>query len=265
MTDEPFYKSHWRNIDPERMPAYRHGFGWDEATEKLYHPADIAAGQSVADFGCGPGKVSVALAKKVGSGGHVHAIDINREFLDLTKENAAAAGVSGQVTTHLNDGVSLPIENASLDRITARNAIMYVDEPVETLREFHRVLRPGGLAHAIDGDWYMMVAEPVAHGPWRAFVEAASHACRNSDMGRKLFGAFVVAGFQDVRVSIVANADVDGRLLGMIRNMAKYALESRAIDREAVVKVVSEIERAHASGLYLVVSPQFVVTGRKPD
>ena len=263
LTGEPFYKEHWKSIEPERMSAYRSGFGWDEAAEQLYIPADIAVGQSVADFGCGPGKVSVALANKVGTGGHVHAIDINAEFLRLVKDNAVAAGVSERVTTHLNDGVSLPIGDASLDRITARNAIMYVDDPVNTLMEFHRVLRPGGLAHAIDGDWYMMVAEPVAHRPWREFVEAASHACRNSDMGRKLYVSFVEAGFQDVRVSIVANADVEGRLLGMIRNMAKYAKESGTIDHDAVDHVVSQVEQAHAEGTYLVVSPQFVVTGRK--
>lgn len=263
LTDDPFYKTHWRTIEPDRMSAYRDGFGWNEATEKLYIPAEITAGQSVADFGCGPGKVSVALADKVGPQGHVHAIDINAEFLDLTKENATLAGVSGRITTYLNDGVSLPFEDASLDRITARNAIMYVDDPVNTLREFRRALRPGGLAHAIDGDWYMMVAEPIAHGPWRAFVDAASHACGNSDMGRKLHSAFVEAGFQDINVSIVANADVEGRLLGMIRNMAKYARENRTIDDGAVDQVVSQIEHAHANGSYLVVSPQFIVTGRR--
>lgn len=265
MADEPFYKAHWRSIEPERMSAYRDGFGWDKAAEELYIPAEISIGHSVADFGCGPGKVSVALAKKVGAGGHVHAVDINAEFLELVKENAALAGVSNRLTTCLNEGVTLPMADASLDRITARNALMYVDEPVETLKEFHRVLRPGGLAHAIDGDWYMMVAEPVAHAPWRAFVEAASHACRNSDMGRKLFGVFVEAGFQDVKVSVVAKADIEGRLIGMIRNMAKYAVKSRTIDRAAVDQVVSQIERARAAGSYLVVSPQFVVTGRRTD
>ena len=262
MADDPFYKKHWKNIEPDRMSAYRAGFDWDEAVEKLYVPADIKLGQNIADFGCGPGKISVALAEKVGPAGHVHAIDINAEFLDFAKENAAAAGLSDRITTHLNDGVLLPLEDASLDRITARNAIMYVDTPVDTLREFNRVLRPGGLAHVIDGDWYMMVAEPVAHDAWRDFVKAASHACSNSDMGRKLYGTFVEAGFRDVSVSIVANPDVEGRLIGMIRNMAKYAKDSKTLDDDAIDHVVTEIEQAHANGTYLVASPQFVVTGR---
>ncbi|MCA0871422.1 methyltransferase domain-containing protein [Seohaeicola saemankumensis] len=265
LAHDPFYKAHWRNIEPDRMSAYREGFGWNEATERLFKPARISEGHTVADFGCGPGKISVEIGKQVGSDGHVHAIDINAEFLEIARENAVAAGVSDRLTTHLKDGVSLPLSNSSLDRISARNAIMYVDDPLHTLREFHRVLRPGGLAHAIDGDWYMMVAEPIAHDAWRAFVEAASHACRNSDMGRKLYAAFVDAGFQDVDVSIVANADVDGRLLGMVRNMAKYAVESGTIDPAKVERVIAQVEQAHCEGEYLVVSPQFVVTGRKAD
>lgn len=265
MTTDPFYKAHWRSIEPERMSAYRKGFGWDEATERLFAPAGIEKGHEVADFGCGPGKISVQLARMVGPGGHVHAIDINAEFLEVVQENAAASGVSDRITTHLNDGVALPLRDTSLDRVCARNALMYVDDPMATLREFIRVLRPGGRAHAIEGDWQMIVAEPVPHDAWRDFVDAASHACRHSDMGRKLHAAFLEAGFRHVEVSIAAEPDVDGRLLGMIRNMGKYARESGAIDPGRVDQVVAHVEAAHANGGYLVVSPQFVVTGRSAN
>ncbi len=263
VADDPFYKAHWRDIEPERMSAYRNGFGWDEAAEGLYRPADISLGQSVADFGCGPGKIAVEFARRVGPNGQVHAIDVNAEFLDIARKNAAAAGVADRLTAHLNDGVALPLADGSLDRISARNTIMYVDDPVGTLREFKRVLRPGGLAHAIDGDWYMMVAEPIEHDIWRGFVNAASYACRHSDMGRKLYHTFTKAGFENVEVSIQAIADVDGRLLGMIRNMAKYARESGKIEHENVDQALAKLEQAHSEGSYLVVSPQFVVTGQK--
>jgi len=263
MTDEPFYKAHWRDIEPDRMAAYKGGFSWDDAADALYATADISEGQIVSDFGCGPGKVAVELAKRVGPTGHVHAIDINAGFLEIANENAAEAGVSDRLTTHQNDGVSLPFCDNSLDRVTARNTIMYVDHPVATLREFHRVLRSGGLAHAIDGDWYMMVAEPVEHDLWRRFIKAAAHACRNADMGRKLFAAFSDTGFQDLRVSVIANVDTDGRLLGMVRNMAKYAAKSGTLEQTAIDEVVTKVEEALTNERYLVVSPQFVVTGRK--
>jgi ubiquinone/menaquinone biosynthesis C-methylase UbiE len=263
LIDNPFYKAHWRDIDPDRMSAYRAGFDWDQTAEELYRTAAIFKGARIADFGCGPGKIAVELARRVGPEGHVHAIDINAEFLQFVKQNAEEAGVLGRLSVHLNDGAVLPLSDGSLDRITARNTIMYVDNPVATLTEFHRVLRPNGIAHAIDGDWFMMVAEPIDHDLWRSFVQAASHACRNSDMGRKLHHAFKEAGFEDLKITVHAKADIDGHLLGMIRNMAKYARESGTMELAKIDHVVEQIEQAHTNGTYLAVSPQFVVTGRK--
>ena len=79
-------------------------------------------------------------------------------------------------------------------------------------------------------------------------------------MGRKLHHAFKKAGFEDLEISIYAKADVDGRLLGMIRNMAKYARDSDTMD---LAKIDHVVDQARMDGTYLAVSPQFVVTGRK--
>lgn len=263
MSADPFYKAHWRDIDPQRMAAYRDGFHWDAAADALYRPARIARGQTVADFGCGPGGVAVELARRVGPEGHVHALDINAEFLEIAGVRAEAAGVAGHITTHLNDGGALPLGDGTLDRITARNTLMYVDDPVATLGAFRRVLKPGGLAHAIDGDWYMMVAEPVPHAPWRDLVDAAAHACRHADMGRRLHAAFAEAGFADIEIAIHTRPDTEGRLMGMVRNMAKYAAEHGGMSPGRCSEILATLEAALAEGRYLVVSPQFVVTGRK--
>ena len=243
------------------MAKYRTGFAWNPIAKPMYEPARIMPGHVVADFGCGPGHTAVEIAKWVGSEGHVHALDINAEFLEQVHENAQRSGFQDQITAHLSDGKSLPFEDTSLDRVTARNTIMYVDDPVATFRDFHRVLRPGGVAHAIDGDWYAMVAEPVDRELWMGFVEAASHACSNADMGRKLFGAFRAAGFEDVEVQVITNADTEGRLMPMVENMAKYARLSNTMDTRQIDEVVSTLQEALENGKYLVCSPQFVVTG----
>ena len=265
MPQEPFYKFHWRSIDSDRMSGYRAGFRWSDDVADLYKPADIAVGQTVADFGCGPGHIAVEFANRVGPEGHVHALDINSDFLELTQENATNAGVANRVTTHQCDGVALPLEDSVLDRISARNTIMYVDDPVATFREFYRILHPGGLAHAIEGDWYAMIVEPVEHELWHAFVNAASHACRNADMGRKLYHSISQAGFEDIKVTIRANVDTEGRLINMIKNMAKYARGSGKLANATIDGVVETVERALKEGNYFVAAPQFTVIGRKPS
>ncbi|MEP2531184.1 methyltransferase domain-containing protein [Shimia sp.] len=265
MTTDPFYKAHWRDINPTRMSTYRDGFKWNNNAELVYQGAQIENGLIVGDFGCGPGWVAAEFARRVGRTGQVYAFDINPEFLDIARANAKDAGVSDWFQALESDGVTLPLADNTLDCITARNTLMYVDDPAATLREFYRVLKPGGRAHVIEGDWYMMVVEPVDHDDWRTFVKAASHACKNADMGRKLHHDFADTGFQNLEVSIHAEPDVDGRLTGMIRNMANYALESGHLSEPDIDKVWQCIKSAQADQAYLATAPQFIVTGEKSE
>lgn len=263
MTGEPFYREHWVNIDRERLERYQRMFQWSPASSVFYEPADIRPGQVVADFGCGPGFTAVEMAKWVGEDGHVHALDINSDFVVQARENAEAAGVGDRVTAHQCDGSNLPLPDGSLDRLTARNTIIYVDDPAQTFRDFGRVLRAGGKVHIIEGDWPMMVVEPLAASDWAALVDAASHACRTPDIGRKLYGFIGQAGFSDIKVQVVTRPDTEGRLLPMIKNMAGYARGGGKMSDAGVEDILSRIEQAIASGRYLALSPQFIVTATR--
>ena len=261
MAGEPFYKDHWVNIDQDRLDRYERMFKWNSASSALYEPADIRAGHVVAEFGCGPGYTAIEIAKWVGPRGHVHALDINSDFVFQSQKNANAVGVGDRVTAHQCDGSVLPLPDESLDRLTTRNTLIYVDDPECTIREFRRVLRASGKAHAIEGDWPMMVIEPVPSKDWAALVNAASHACRTPDIGRKLYGLMGRVGFSDIDVQVVTRPDTDGRLLPMIKNMAEYARGS-GNDADAD-KILSTIERAVSDGSYLALAPQFVVTATR--
>ena len=57
---------------------------------------------------------------------------------------------------------------------------------MQTLSEFHRVLRADGKVHAIEVDWPMMVVEPIPAETWDALVSAAMHVCRTPDIGAGL-------------------------------------------------------------------------------
>jgi ubiquinone/menaquinone biosynthesis C-methylase UbiE len=260
MAGDPFYKDHWVTIDQDRLDQYQRMFQWSPASSSLYEPAGIETGHVVADFGCGPGHTAVEIAKWVGSNGHVHALDINSEFITQTQRNAKLAGVNERVTAHRCDGSVLPLLDGSLDRLTTRNTIIYVDEPEHTIREFRRVLKSGGRVHAIEGDWPMMVVEPIPSKDWNTFIEAAGHACRTPDIGRKLHGLMARIGFCDIDVKVITRPDIDGRLLPMIKNMSGYAQRSGTLNDKDVAGIVSSIEQAISDGDYLALAPQFVVT-----
>ena len=150
MPRNPFYKEHWVNIEPQRLDRYQHMFQWNPASSILYEPADIRPDHVVAEYGCGcgPGHTAVEIAKWVGPAGHVHALDINADFLAQARKNADAAGVGDRVTLHRCDAPTMPLPNQSVDRLTVRNALIYVDDPEATLHECRRVLRPAGKLQA---------------------------------------------------------------------------------------------------------------------
>jgi len=257
---EPFYKEHWESIEPERLERYQRMFQWNAASALLYEPAEIRDGHIVAELGCGPGYTAIEIAKWVGPSGHVHALDINADFVAQARRNADAAGVGDRVTVYRCDGSSLPLATSSLDRLTARNTLIYVDAPEVTLRECRRVLQPAGKLHAIEGDWPMMIAEPVPTEDWSALITAASRACRTPDIGRRLYGLLRQAGFSTIDVQLVTRPDTEGRLVPMIKTIADYARGSGKIGDSEIEKILFSIEQARADGRYLFIAPQFVVT-----
>jgi ubiquinone/menaquinone biosynthesis C-methylase UbiE len=260
MPGNPFYKEHWVNIEPERLDRYQGMFQWNPASSALYEPADIRPGHIVAELGCGPGYTSIEIARWVGPGGHVHALDVNADFVAQTRKNADAAGVGDRVTAHRSDGSTLSLPHTSLDRLTSRNTLIYVDDPEATLRECRRVIRPNGKLHAIEGDWPMMVVEPVPAADWSALVTAASRACRTPDIGRKLHALLRRAGFSAIDVQLITRPDTEGRLLPMIKTIADYARGSGEIGDAEIDKILFGIEQAREAGSYLFLAPQFVVT-----
>jgi len=260
MRDASGFQKHWVNIEPERLERYETMFQWNPAIEPFYAPARVGEGQVVADFGCGPGHAAIEFAKRVGPAGHVHALDINAEFVRRARARAEEHDLGDRITVHLLTDARLPLPNSSLDRIVARNTIIYVEDPITTLSEFRRVLRPGGLGHIIEGDWPLTAVEPLPTAEWQALVEAASWVWQWPDIGRRLYGFARRAGFSEVSIQVLTNPDTTGRLKGMIDTVAGYARESGALETARIDAILQSVEQALADGTYLAISPQFVVT-----
>ena len=138
--------------------------------------------------------------------------------------------------------------------------MVYVDDPAHTFKEFRRVLKPGGKAHAIDSDFAMVAIDPVPPSDWRALLDAAAHAFRTPNIGRKLYGLAKAAGFSSVDVQIMATPDTKGRLLNFAKNITGYAREAGTLDEQSINSILDTAEAALEDGRYFAVNPQFVVT-----
>jgi arsenite methyltransferase len=261
MNERTYYRDHWTEVEPERLKTYEEMFRWRPEMAPLLAPAALEPGLTVIDYGCGPGLVSVELARSVGPAGRVHGIDINALFLERAREHAMKAGVSDRITLHHVVEDRIPLEEDSVDRVICKNVLEYVDDVRATLGDFRRVLRPGGLVHATDSDWGMLAIEPIDPRRLARLFAAASVAYRTPLIGRKLYGFMRAGGFRDVRVQVLAAADTRGLFAPLLFNMAGYARESGRLDPTEIDALLEAVRAAIRDGTYLLVLPQFLVTG----
>ncbi len=113
-----------------------------EATDAMLELAGVTVGQRVLDLAAGAGDQTLDIAQRVGTQGQVLATDLSPVILDLAADNARCAGLTN-VQTQVADAESLPLESGSFDAAVSRLGLMLMPDPLQALRELHRVLRPG--------------------------------------------------------------------------------------------------------------------------
>lgn len=91
----------------------------------------------VVDLGCGSGYGTYLLKK---SGYDVSGIDLSEEMIRLAKENLAEMKISFQ-TGNVD---ALPFSDQSISSFLMINVIEWTKDPLHTLNELKRVLKPGG-------------------------------------------------------------------------------------------------------------------------
>jgi ubiquinone/menaquinone biosynthesis C-methylase UbiE len=72
--------------------------------ETIIEYLDVKKGMSVLDVGCGPGRVTIPIAKKVGSNGHVTAMDIQEEMLNKARGKAQKENLNNITFLHAGIG-----------------------------------------------------------------------------------------------------------------------------------------------------------------
>ncbi|WP_135820615.1 class I SAM-dependent methyltransferase [Halostella litorea] len=102
----------------------------------------------VLDVGCGTGVVSLLLAAL---GHDVVGVDFAPAMLDRAREKARRANRS--VAFLRGDAETLGLAADSVDLVAARHLVWTLPDPAGALREWQRVVAPGGRIVLIEGYW----------------------------------------------------------------------------------------------------------------
>ena len=170
-------------------------------TERFFREAGIGPGQRVLDLGSGVGDVAMLVARLVGPSGEVVAIERDRN--SITKARARVAEADFHNISFNESNVNEILDEKPFDAAVGRFILMYLPDPVATLRSISRVVRPGGVIVFQEPTWVPVVAHLQALPLWFAtasLIDKTMRVSANHDMGSELYQTFVEAGLPEPAV-----------------------------------------------------------------
>src|SRR3984957_10871470 len=162
----------------------------------------LRPGLSLLDVGCGPGTITVDLARIVVPG-QVIGLDASEEVV----AQARALGTESEATNlrfEVGDLFALEYDDASFDVVHLHQVLQHVADPVAALVELRRVLRPDGVLAARDSDYGAFTwapADPLLDRWLELYFEVTGRNGHDARIGPKLLGLAHEAGFADVVTS----------------------------------------------------------------
>jgi len=179
---------------------------WRTAANSAAYLLDrLEPGMDVLDVGCGPGTITLDLARLVAPGqvvGIDRSADVVAQAEALRREVLAAGDeAAGRVTFTTGDVYALGYEPGSFEIVHVHQVLQHLTDPVAALRSMATVLRPGGTLAARDGDYALFGWYP-ADPRLDRWLEVYRAVCRRNgaepDAGRYLLSWAREAGFDDV-------------------------------------------------------------------
>ena len=191
--------------------------------DRVVRNAAIRDGDVLLDVGTGDGLIGFGAMSLVGSGRVIFS-DISPALVDACRTAARELGVlehADFVQATADDLRAIP--DASVDVVTTRSVLIYVDDKAAALREFHRVLRAGGRVSIFEpinnyfpwdsSDFWGHDATPVrdlvekiwTYEEWGEETDA-SDPMMNFDE-RDLVGFAESAGFAEVHAELVVDVE----------------------------------------------------------
>jgi ubiquinone/menaquinone biosynthesis C-methylase UbiE len=205
------------------------------------------------DVGCGPGTVTVDLARIL-AGGEVVGVDASDTVLEAARSHAEAIG-AGNVRFEQANAYELPFADDTFDVVYAHQLLQHLSDPVAALREMKRVTKPGGLVAVRDADYAAMAWYPESAGltEWNTLYHEVTHAYGfEPDAGRRLFSWVQQAGF-DVAGAVPSASSwcyatpTDRQWWGQVwaercveSNFARQAVESNLADDVALEQLAHD-------------------------
>lgn len=134
---------------------------WRTAENSVgYMLSHVVPGATIVDVGSGPGTITADLAERAAPG-TVVGVDAVPAIVDAANALAAQRGLTN-LSFRVGDAYALGLPDDSADIVHTHQTLHHLARPADALREFARVVRPGGILAAREVDyeavaWYPLI------------------------------------------------------------------------------------------------------------
>jgi ubiquinone/menaquinone biosynthesis C-methylase UbiE len=209
--------------DRERERLMRQGAVLRGFLTSAFRAAGIVPGMRVLDLGCGVGDVAIVAADLVGPSGSVRGIDRDAASVAWASKRIAEAGYKNIrfQTTEFHEFA----DSAPFDALVGRFILLYLPDPVATLRYLSQQLRPGAVIAFMEPDFTVdsrVLPEMPQFKDCGTWVrEVLRHSGARIDMGMRLYATYRDAGFINTATEVTHLSGC-----GCSREMAEFFAET---------------------------------------
>ena len=235
------------STDRERQRLMLQGGILRQPLESAFRAAGITTGMRVLDIGCGVGDVAMLAAEIVGPSGSVVALDRDPASIEWARRRVAEAGFAN-IHLHVKEFDQFG-DAAQFDALVGRFILMYLPDPVATLRHLAGSLRSGATLAFMEPDFTVPSSVfpplPDFKNCEKWIREALRRSGARQHMGMRLHHTYRDTGLVNTNTMV---SHLSG--CGISRQMADFFVETiRSLLPKIVEYGIATPEEVHIDSL----------------
>jgi SAM-dependent methyltransferase len=240
--------------------------GLDQARlrEEILAAADVRAGETVVEIGCGTGPLLPKLVEAVGPDGRVIGIEPEPTLAGIARERMAE--VADRCEIRVERGSDTTLADGIADVCIAQTVLCHLPPPElqATLARMQELTRAGGRVVSADQDAETWVVDHSDRPLTRRLVRFyADQRFADGWTGRRLHAIFLQAGLTDVRtrVLVVSDTSVDSFEFRIAIDRARVAAEAGWISEDEADGWIGALEEQARAGRFFSSLNFYVAAG----
>ncbi|RZU20500.1 methyltransferase family protein [Kribbella rubisoli] len=225
--------------------------GAAELRAASYRLLGLKRGATCVDVACGAGH---AVAELTCKGLKVTGIDADPDAIEVAQERAPGA------MFHVAHSDDLPLEAGSMDGYRAMRLFHLLEDPLPTITEAHRVLRPGGRIVVGGQDYGFLMLDGSDQDLTDVVLLGLESRTAAPRAARGLRALLIDSGFHQVEVVVHTEVITDHRQMApQLANAAAAAVERALITQDDADSWLADQSRRGRRDRFLAAIPTILV------